>query len=140
VIVRDAPPEHLGWIAERACVSIHPAFRAIEAVDAAGKIHGMVGFDGWFGNTVSLHIALENPAALRSLLRDAFRIAFDVAQRGVALCCVVATNRKSLRLVQHLGFRFAYSIRDGWAPGVDMVWFEMRRAECRYLRPMRKAA
>jgi RimJ/RimL family protein N-acetyltransferase len=138
MIVREAPRDHLPWLAERAGLTVHPALRAIEAVDDQGRIHGMVGFDGWFGNTVALHVALDNPAALRSLVTAGFQIAFDVAHKGVALCCVVGTNRKSLRLVQHLGFRFAYSIRDGWMPGVDMVWFEMRREECRFLK--RKAA
>jgi hypothetical protein len=138
MIVREATRDHLSWLAERAHVAIHPEFRGIEAVDAQGRIHGQVGFDGWFGNTITLHVALDNPACLRSLLETAFRVAFDVARKGIALCCVVGTNRKSLRLVQHLGFRFAYSIRDGWMPGVDMVWFEMRREECRFLK--RKAA
>lgn len=133
MIVRDARPDEYGWIAERANLVIGPAFRAIVAIDAAGKIHGMVGFDGWTDNAVCLHIALDNPAALRALRDVGFRIAFDVAQRGIALVQVIGTNKRSLRLVERLGFRPLCRVRDGWAKGLDMCWFEMRREECRWL-------
>jgi hypothetical protein len=106
-----------------------------------GKIHGMVGFDGWAGNTVCLHIALENPAALRSLIYWGFRAAFVIAGRGVAMCQVLDRNTKSLRLVERLGFRRVHEIRNGYQPGVSFVWFEMQRDECRWLpAEMRKAA
>jgi hypothetical protein len=140
VIVRAAPPEHYPWIAERAQLVIGPAFRAIEAVDEAGKIHGMVGYDGWTPGAVCVHVALEHPAALRHLLRQGFKIPFLDFGREVALACVLSTNKRSLALVPRLGFRFAYRVRDGWSKGVDMVWFEMRRDECRWLKEARWAA
>jgi hypothetical protein len=140
VIVRDAPTEHYGWLAERATLVIGDQFRAIEAIDDAGRIHGMVGFDGWMPNAVSMHVALENPAALRSVLRTAFRIAFLVADKGVARAYVLSTNTRSLALVARLGFTFAYRSVNGWAKGVDIILFEMRREDCRWLNPARKAA
>lgn len=141
MLVREAPAEHLGWLAERAGLTVHPALRAIEAIDDVGRIHGMVGLDGWAGNTVCLHIALENPAALRSLAYWGFRAAFVIAGRGVALVQVVSNNTRSLRLVERLGFRRVHTVPNGWRPGIDMVWFEMQRDECRWLPvDMRKVA
>lgn len=140
MIVRAAPPEHYGWIAERASLVPGPAFRAIEAVDEAGKIHGQVGYDGWTPNAVCMHVALEHPAALRHLLRPGFGIPFCELGREVALACVLSTNARSLALVPRLGFRFAYRVRDGWRRGVDLVWFEMRREDCRYVKEERWAA
>ena len=134
MIVRDAPAEHYGWIAERARLAIGPSFRAIEAVDESGRIHGMVGYDGWTDNAVCIHIALDNPAALRALLKPGFGIPFLRLNKGVILAQVVSSNDRSLRLVPRLGFRFAYRVRDGWAKGLDMVWFEMRKEDCRHIR------
>lgn len=140
MIVRAAPPEHYGWIAKRANLVCGPSFRAIEAVDASGKVHGMVGYDGWTPNAVQMHVALDNPAALRALLKPGFSIPFVEFGRGVALATVLGTNGRSLELVPRLGFRFAHRIVDGYEPGVDVLLFEMRREDCRWLGGVRKAA
>jgi hypothetical protein len=68
VIVRAAIPEHFAWLCQRIGYSPTAEFRAIEAVDAAGAIHGMVGYDLWTEGSVWMHVALENPAALRSIV------------------------------------------------------------------------
>lgn len=134
MIVRAAPAEHLSWLASRAGLYVHPGLKAIEAVDDSGRIHGMVGYDGWTKNACCAHIALDNPGALRHLLKPGFGIPFIEFGFGVLLVQVVSTNTRSLKLVPKLGFRFAYRVRDGWAPGADMIWFEMRKEECRFIR------
>jgi RimJ/RimL family protein N-acetyltransferase len=136
-LVRPAPPEHFAWIETRAHVVISASFRAMEAVDAQGRILAMVGFDGWTPSSVMLHVALEHPAALRHILRPALGLVFDPAPAGCGLRLINATvlgnNARSLRLVRHLGFRETHRIRDGWDVGVDIVLFEMRRRDCRYV-------
>jgi RimJ/RimL family protein N-acetyltransferase len=140
VIVREATRDHYAWIAQRANLTTGPEFRAIEAVDDSGRIHGMIGYDGWTSNAVTMHIALENPAALRSLLGPAFRIPFLNLGRGVALASVLGNNARSLALVKSVGFREACRVRDGFAVGVDLVIFEMRRDECRWVSGSKEAA
>jgi RimJ/RimL family protein N-acetyltransferase len=140
VIVREATRDRYAWIAQRAPLTAGTEFRAIEAVDAAGRIHGMVGYDGWTPNAVTMHIALENPAALRSLMEPMFRIPFFSLGRGVALASVLGTNARSLALVRHVGFREACRIRDGHSVGVDLVFFEMRREDCRWASESNKEA
>jgi len=141
VRVQAAHPEDYEWIASRATLAVGPLFRAIKAVDEKGNIHGMVGFDGWTPNSVSLHLALDNPLALRSLLKPGFGIAFDEFYRGVIVVTVLSDNARSLALIPKLGFREVHRIRDGWKPGIDMVLFEMRREDCRWVGPvpLRKA-
>jgi RimJ/RimL family protein N-acetyltransferase len=135
--VQAAPPDHHKWIAKRAGLNLHPGFCAIEAVDEDGRIHAMVGFDGWLPGAVCMHVALDSPAALRSILRPAFRAAFAPYPQGfgktAAIATVLSTNARSLRLVEKLGFRRAYVGKDWSGPGVDFVAFEMRRDECRWL-------
>ncbi|WP_242394854.1 GNAT family N-acetyltransferase [Anaeromyxobacter oryzisoli] len=136
IVVRAAPPEHYRWIAERAQLVCGSQFRALEAVDG-DRIVAMVGFDGWTPNAVSMHVALDHPSALRHVLRPAFGIAFDAppggAGKGVAVATVLSTNRASLRLVKHLGFREVGRITGGWERGVDLVLLELSRERCRWV-------
>ena len=133
MIVRAMPPEHYPWLAVRAQLTIGPEFRAIEAIDDAGRILAAVGYDGWAPNSVSMHVALEHPAALRHILRPAFRIPFVEFNKGVVFGTVLATNEKALRLDLHVGFREVARLKDAWAPGVDVLILEMRREDCRWI-------
>jgi RimJ/RimL family protein N-acetyltransferase len=139
VIVRAAHPEEFGWLVERAECAITPGFRAIAAEDQ-GRIVGMVGFDGWTPNSVTMHVALDSPACLRSLLPEIFDYAFRQAGKGLALGIIPAGNERSVNLAKRVGFREAYRVRDGWSVGEDLIVLEMRREECRWIPQARKAA
>jgi RimJ/RimL family protein N-acetyltransferase len=130
--VRQAPKEHFQWLIERAQCAPSPGFRALEAVDG-DRIVAMVGYDLATATMVQLHIALDHPAALRHVLEPGFRWAFSGKIR-LALCAIPALNRASRDLVERLGFRQTYRIEDGWDEGEDLVLYEMRRDECRWLR------
>jgi len=130
-----APPDHLPWLARRAKLSIGPNLRALEVIDDTGSIRGMVGLDVGVPNSVAFHIALDSPIALRRVMREAFALAFQGLGKQVATCIVIGSNARSRRLVEHLGFRLVFTGRDYWAPGEDMLLYEMRREECRLLNP-----
>ena len=93
----------------------------------------MVGFDGWTNNACALHVAVDHPAALRHILKPAFRIAFGQLQKQVVTAGVLSTNERSLNLVRHLGFTESGRIPNWWMPGVDLHLFSMQRGECRWL-------
>lgn len=133
ITVRPMAPDRLGWLAERAHLNIGPGFVAIEAVTPDGRIVGAVGFDGWTPGSVSMHIALDSPIAFRALLRQAFHQVFVQWGKGVATCLVLGSNARSHALVDSVGFRRVFTGRDYWAPGEDMVVYEMRREECVWL-------
>jgi hypothetical protein len=141
VIARAAHPNHYGWILQRVEVDTPShKFKAIEVVDDTGKIHAMTGFDGWTGNAVGILIAIETPAAFRALIVPTFQYVFNQCGRGLALATVRASNVKSINLCNRIGFRETYRIPDAVAIGEDLVIFEMRRDECKYLNGLRKAA
>lgn len=131
--VRAAPPEHYDWIARRAHLVIGSSFRAIEGVDEQGRIVAMVGYDGWVPNSCSMHVAVENPLAFRRMVRPAFGIPFIEAKKRVVTGTVLSTNKASLKIVKHLGFKPLCVLRDGWADGVGIHFFEMRREDCRWI-------
>jgi RimJ/RimL family protein N-acetyltransferase len=133
-------PYEYQWLVDRAGCEVTASFKAIKAVDSTGRIHGMIGYNGWTETMVIMHIALENPAAFRSLLRWAFVYPFEQAGRQIALATVRATNTQSMNLCKRVGFKEAYRVKDGIVPGEDMIIFEMRRDACQYLSSARKAA
>lgn len=138
--VRAAPPQHLGWIQERVGCALTPGATAIEAIDSAGRVLGMVVFDGWTPNAVQLHVAVDTPAAWVALTRPMFQYVFEQAGREVLMGMVLGSNTKCLRLARGLGFRGSHRVKDGHSKGVDLVMVEIRKNECRWLRPARKAA
>lgn len=139
MIVRAAPPEHLDWLAKRAGVTLGPGLRAIEAVHG-DQIAAMVGYDGWTPNACAMHVAIDEPIAVRSLIRPAFALPFVELKKAVVIATVLSTNKRSLEFVCHLGFRRVMQCQDWWAPRVDMIWLEMRREECRWIQSARRAA
>jgi hypothetical protein len=143
--VQAAHPSHFGWLAERAGLVLRPGFGAIEAVDETGRILAMVGYEAAWPETVTMHVAVEHPYALRHILRPGFGTAFESAPRGLgkraATITVLSTNPRSLALVRHLGFRHIHTGKNYAGGGVDIEFFEMKREDCRFLpRAVRKAA
>lgn len=132
MIVRAAPPEHYHWLSERAGVRRTSDFRAIEAVDAEGHIHGMVGYDFWTPAAVWMHVALE-PAGRRPILQVAFRYPFVQNGKLVVLAGVSGANHAMNELARSLGFSEIDHIPDGWVPGVTLNLYSMHRRDCRWI-------
>ncbi len=124
--------DHVGLLARSAT--------AIKAEYPSGKIAGMVGFDSWHPGSVQVHIALESPMAWRCLTRVVWDYAFN--QEGVSsVLAVIPSHRcEAVRMAVFLGFRDTHRVRDGFAPGSDLIHFEMRRKDCRHLPAERMAA
>lgn len=143
--VRHMTPDRIPWLASRAKLEVHPGLLALEAVDGEGRTVGAVGFDGWMPGAVCLHVALEQPIALRRLLPVVMNTVFDAPPRGMgkaaAIATILSTNERSLKLVSRLGFREVYRGRDWQGPGIDFVGFELRREDWRRMsRASRRAA
>lgn len=126
--------EAFAWVEARTGCVLGRNARAIQAVDAAGRIRGVVAYDGWTENAVQAHMAVDAPVVWRSLLPAVFAYPFLEAGRGLLLGVIPAGNARSCAMARRLGFREAYRVKDGWAKGEDLVVHELRRAECRWLK------
>lgn len=137
VVVRQAPREHLAWLAARAHIHILPGLIAIEAVNEKGEIIAMVGYEPHFPGACMMHVALEHRASLRHVLKPGFRLAFDEHPHGLGCVEVFAPvrddNERSLKLVPNLGFKQFHHGKDWLRPGLGIVWFSLRREQCRFL-------
>jgi hypothetical protein len=134
MIVRAAPRDHYRWIVERTGLEETAGMRVVEAVADSGRILAQIAGTGWTPNAVMIHIAVEEPMALRQLLHAAAVWIYEQARREVVLGLIAADNRRSLRLAKHIGMREVYRVKDGHKQGVDLVALEMRREDCRWLQ------
>lgn len=128
-----APPEMFPWLAERAKIAVDSSLKAIAAIDDDGQIAGMVGYDGWLPNACSMHVALEKRIAVRTLLKPAFELPFVRLGFACVIAPVLSTNARALELDKHLGFKEKTRFADAFGKGVDLVFLEMRREDCRWL-------
>lgn len=139
--VRAANASERADLAQRLQLATTPGFRAVVAVDVAGRMRAAAGFDRWTANAVDAHIWLGSPAAGRALLVPAFSYPFQESGRGVLCAWVRASNTRSRRLVERLGFQWTAKVPDGAAVGDDFHLYQMRRENCRWLSEShRKAA
>lgn len=143
-VVVASPPEHYEWLVKRTAVELTTGFRAIEARDSRelycrlcgnyhGVVVGMVGYCGWTPNSVTLHVALDKPLALREILKHAFEYPFLKGGRNVAIATVRAGNERIVNLCRHVGFKETYRVKDGFAVGEDIIVQELRKSDCRWL-------
>ncbi len=100
------------------------------------KIVAAVAFDSWTPNSCSMHFAIEDPFVLRhGLLELAFDFVFHHADRGIVYGMAPANNKQVLRFGKHIGFKELYRLKDGHEKGVDYIIHEIRKENCRWLRP-----
>jgi hypothetical protein len=129
-----ARDDAFAWMNSRTGWIPSPTARAIKAVDDGGNIRGVVVFNSWTKTSVQAHMAVDTPIAWRRLVVPCFDYVFNQVGKRVLLALLPSDNARAMQLCESLGFRQAYAVRDGQAEGVDLVLFEMRREECRWLK------
>jgi RimJ/RimL family protein N-acetyltransferase len=98
---------------------------------------GAVIFDNWTENSVCAHMIITKPMLLRhGFLEECFDFAFNVSGRKVMTGLVNSDNIKAQKLDEHIGFKEIARLHDGWKDGVDIIMYEMRKEDCRWLKPM----
>jgi len=129
-MIRAASPVEIAWVCGKLPLTFKPDMRGV-CNDGA-----MVVYDGWTPNAVQVHIYSKGPTYLlrRDFLLEVFSYAFLQCGKGLVYTVTPASSTESLVVSKALGFRETFRQVDGWDSGVDMVYKEMRRDECRYLR------
>jgi len=138
-----ATTAELAWLAARTGAKFTPEARGIKAVGDGGDIRGMVAFDGWTPNSCYLHMAVDSAIAWRELVPAAAHYVFQQVGLGLMLGLTRGSNARALRFIRAIGFREVHRIRDGFAPGEDLVVSELRKEDARIpwrLHQLRRAA
>jgi hypothetical protein len=136
----EATAEEFSWLQERTGFVPSPACVALKAIDARGIIRGMVAFDCWTHNAAQLHFAVDAPIAFRTLIPEGFRYVFEQADKGVISAAIAANNKRSIKMAERLGLRQCGRIEEGHAPGIDLLILQLKKENCRWIQPARRAA
>lgn len=110
-------------------------FQAIGRLSPHKKdLIGVVGYNGFCGKICAMHIAGEGNWISREFIKAAFDYPFNQLGMKAIIAPVAADNAKALRLDQHFGFKEIHRVPDAWADGVDLVFLQLNREDCRYLQ------
>ena len=125
------------WLCDRIGLKPTMDLRCIGRLDAAGRrIIGVIGYDGWNGASVQMHVAGEGNWVNRAILYAAFDYPFRVCNVDMVLGMVPSGNVAALRFNTHLGFKVEHEIV-GAHPDGSLIIMSMTRAECRWNRGQR---
>jgi hypothetical protein len=131
--VKAATFDDFGWLARKTGCVVTSDMNAIKAIDASGKIRGMVGYCNWTKNCVQMHMAVDAPIVWRSLLRPALVYPFSEVGVGMVVGVIRGNNRPSLRFAKAAGLTEVWRLKDGFRAGEDWVFLQLLKEDCRYL-------
>jgi RimJ/RimL family protein N-acetyltransferase len=94
---------------------------------------GVVGFDGYNGASVMMHVYGEGNWVSRDLLKVAFDYPFNHLNCNLVMGLVPSGNKEALRMNRHLGFKVETTL-EGAHPDGALILMVMRREECRWLK------
>ena len=104
---------------------------AIGQVDD-GKITAGVIFDRYNGASISSTLAISGKIT-RDFVQAILHYPFNVAKVNCVINVVSSTNKKSMRLTEHFGFKRVAVIPSATNDG-DMVIYSLTRINCKFLK------
>jgi len=97
------------------------------------EVKAVVVYCGFFGKSCAIHVTgVGSHWITKDFLKAVFDYPFKQWKLRVIIGTVAGSNRKSLKLSRHLGFREVAVIPDAHDDG-DLVIFEMRPTDCRFI-------
>ena len=121
------------WLCKRIGLTPTPAIQCIGRLNAAGNVIGVVGYDGFNGASVQMHVAGDGNWISRQLLWAAFDYPFNVMHCNVVLGLIPSGNAEALKLNEHLGFQVDTVLPHAHPDGA-LVVMTMYRDGCRWLK------
>lgn len=95
---------------------------------------GAVITESWTANSVQCHIIITNPLVLRhKFLECVANYVFVV--RGVSrmYAFITSDNKKSVKLVKHIGFTLKATLEEAFNVGIDYLLMELKRENCKFI-------
>jgi RimJ/RimL family protein N-acetyltransferase len=121
------------WLCKRIELMPTPHIRCIGRVSSDGRtLMAVIGFDGYNGASVQMHVAGEGNWVNREILRAVFDYPFNQMKCNVVLGLVPSGNKAAIRFNEHLGFKLENELH-GAHPDGSLLLMTMRRGECRWM-------
>lgn len=88
-------------------------------------------YENWNGASIMAHIAVAGPLTRRFLFA-VFHYPFEVCGVRKIICPVPASNSRSRRLAEHMGFSVEATLADAHPDG-DLLLYTLTKSACRFL-------
>jgi hypothetical protein len=122
------------WIMDRVSGVFSPGYDHSFLALIDGARAGGFALCAYLGNSMTVHMAGDHPRwCSRDLLWMVFDYPFNQLGVGKLLAPVSSALPVALDLDTRAGWEVEATIRDVYAPGVDMIVLGMTRARCRWL-------
>jgi RimJ/RimL family protein N-acetyltransferase len=103
-------------------------------------IEWCIGFDSFIGKTCQIHVVnFQKKYTPRKLLFAVFDYAFNTAGVETLLGVVNSNNEEAMKYDQNLGFKEVHRLKGMHDDGGDIVLFEMKKSDCRFIREKKYA-
>lgn len=104
-------------------------------------IEWCIGFDSFLGKTCQIHVVnFQKKYTPRKLLFAVFDYAFNTAGVETLIGVVNSNNQEAMKYDQNLGFKEVCRLHGMHDNGGDLVLFEMKKADCRFIKEKKYAA
>lgn len=120
------------WLCKKIGYTPTPHIKCIGQINEHGDITGVVGFDGYNGTCVAMHVAGEGNWCTRSLLFATFDYPFRALRCKVVLAFVPSGNIDALNFNKRIGFHLL-TVIEGAHPDGALYILTMRPEQCRWL-------
>ena len=97
-----------------------------------GQIVGVIGYDGYNGASVQMHVAGTPGWVNRSILFAAFDYPFKRLHCEMVIGLVPSGNKEAIRFNERLGFQLENELH-GAHPDGSLLLMTMRRNDCRWI-------
>lgn len=125
--------EEWRWFKDRTSVLLCEDMQGIVALQG-DKIAAIVVFDSWTPESANVHMAIENPMAIRAgLFSEVAYHAYVKNNRKRLFGLVPSNNERALKTNAKIGFREVARVPDALATGVDYIVMRLDRDECEWL-------
>lgn len=107
----------------------------------SNEIEWCIGYTSFLGKTCQIHVVnFDKKYTPRRLLWAAFDYPFRQAGVETLIGIVNSNNQLAMKYDQNLGFKEVYRFKGMHDDGGDIVVFEMKKQDCRFLKEYRDAA
>jgi len=124
------------WLCDRIGLTPTPEIMCLGTV-IGDRLVGVVGYDGYNGASIQMHVAGEGNWFTKESLRTAFDYPFNVLNVNMVIGLVPSGNTDAIKFNTHLGFQ-TDAVLKGAHPDGALLVMSMTREQCRYLNRKRK--
>lgn len=111
------------------------------ASSKTNEIEWCIGYTSFLGKTCQIHVVNFNKKYTpRKLLWAAFDYPFNQAGVETLIGIVNSKNELAMKYDQNLGFKEVYRFEGVHDEGGDVVVFEMKKQDCRFIKELKNAA